>query len=110
MEGIQHINLKEFISLYSKEKSWINECIIIPGYMPPNPSEDTRSSVVVKMIRKGLGNALFLRHSKGPLQGYFWDMYGSDMHSPELALYALLNSPQPPVCIQCELRIMEGEV
>lgn len=38
----------------------------------------------------------FLRHSKGPLQGYFWDMYGDDFLKPELALWALAHASAPP--------------
>lgn len=38
----------------------------------------------------------FLRYSKGPRQGFFWDAYGDDFLSPELALLALLQAPVPP--------------
>lgn len=38
----------------------------------------------------------FLRYSKGPQQGFFWDFYPDDMQTPELALLALLQAPVPP--------------
>lgn len=38
----------------------------------------------------------FLRHSKGPRQGFFWDSYGDDFQTPELALLALIHAPVPP--------------
>lgn len=37
----------------------------------------------------------FLRYSCGPKQGFFWDIYGDDMHSVELAIIALSNAPYP---------------
>jgi hypothetical protein len=38
----------------------------------------------------------FLRYSQGPHQCHFWDVYGEDYQSPELALLALLQAPAPP--------------
>lgn len=38
---------------------------------------------------------LGLRHSAGPSQGFFWDMYGDDMQSPELALIGLSKAMHP---------------
>jgi hypothetical protein len=74
---------------------WMHECEIITDYMPPYPRPETRPTCQVRCINES-GTSLFLRYSNGPLQGYFWDMYGEDMHSPELALIALSNSPAPP--------------
>lgn len=68
---------------------WMHEAEIIPAYMPPHPSPSTRPECKVR-----LGSS-FLRYSNGPLQGYFWDIYGDNMHSPELALIALSNAPAP---------------
>lgn len=72
---------------------WRKFAEIIPKYMPPHPREDTRPRCVVR-----LGDS-FLRHSAGPRQGYFWDMYGDDMRTPEMALLALLRAPIPPRCV-----------
>jgi hypothetical protein len=74
---------------------WMHECEIIPQYMPPFPHEDTKPTCQVRYAYDD-GTAVFLRYSRGPLQGYFWDVYGEDMQSPELALIAISKSPAPP--------------
>lgn len=74
---------------------WMHECEIVPDYMPPFPREDTRPTCQVRYVYDS-GEETFLRHGGGPLQGYFWDVYGSDMHSPELALIAISMAPAPP--------------
>lgn len=70
--------------------NWRRRAVIIREYMPPCPSADTLPKCVVK-----LGGS-FLRHSAGPSQGHFWDLYGDDYHSPEMALLALIESEPPP--------------
>ena len=75
---------------------WRRYAEIIPKYMPPYPSKDTRPSCVVRWHKS------YLRYSKGPVQGYSWDMYGDDMLSPELALLALLRAPIPPCAMTRE--------
>jgi len=72
---------------------WHAECEIIPGYMPPYPSENTRPKVVV-MFPNPFEN-VFLRYSCGPAQGFFWDIYGDDMQCVELAILALSKAPVP---------------
>lgn len=72
---------------------WRAEAEIIADYMPPYPRADTRPICVVRFRDS------FLRHSKGPRQGHFWDMYGDDYLSPELALMALLEAPVPPCAL-----------
>src|ERR1700722_19365640 len=74
--------------------TWRKHAEIIPNYMPPFPREDTRPTCVVKLGKS------FLRYSHGPRQGYFWDVYGDDMHSPEWALLALLQAPVHPFAIK----------
>lgn len=37
----------------------------------------------------------YLRYSRGPLQGFFWDVYGEDMQEIELAIIALSKAPVP---------------
>lgn len=69
---------------------WRRHLEIIPDYMPPYPHKDTRPTV---QIRCG---EWFVRHSKGPWQSYFWDMYGDDFITPELALAVLPRLPEPP--------------
>jgi len=73
---------------------WMHECKIIPDYMPPYPSADTRPTCQIHYIYKD-GSDTGLRFSNGPLQGYFWDIYGDDFRSPELALVALSQAPPP---------------
>lgn len=72
---------------------WHGYCEIIPDYMPPNPQPNTKPRVVVRYHRNG--RFLFLRYSKGPAQGFFWDCYGDVMQSVELATIALSRAPYP---------------
>lgn len=76
------------------DQPWHKQCEIIPDYMPPFPRPETRPSVQVK-CNGGTDHSLFLRYSKGPKQGYFWDIYGDDMDSIELAVFALSQAPAP---------------
>lgn len=71
------------------DQHWHKGCEIIDGYMPPYPGPETWPSIVVRCAAMGA----FLRYSHGPLQCYFWDIYGDDMHSVELALLALSRAP-----------------
>lgn len=73
---------------------WMHECVIelrkakarderdrwIIGYTNPERIEDGPS---------------YLRYSKGPGTGTFWDTYGDDFHSPELALVELSKAYPP---------------
>lgn len=76
--------------------AWRKLAEIVPDYMPPYPSKDTRPTCVVRVGES------FLCHSKGPRQHYFWDTYGDDMLRPELALMALLQAPVPPWLVNRE--------
>ncbi len=69
---------------------WHKHCEIIPDYMPPHPHKDTRPTVKVKC------GEWFLRCSHGPIQGYFWDIYGDDLSCVEYAIIALSKSQAPP--------------
>lgn len=75
---------------------WRQSATIIPAYMPPYPGKDTKPKCVV-----AYGES-FLRYSHGPRQGHFWDVYGEDYLTPELALIALLEAPIPPDLIKKE--------
>jgi hypothetical protein len=74
---------------------WMHECEILPAYLPANADEGDRPECRVRYVRED-GHVYFLRYSKGPLQGYFWDLYGEDMNEPELAVVAISRSPAPP--------------
>jgi hypothetical protein len=76
---------------------WRRFAEIVPGYIPPFPSPDTQPTLVIRYGES------FLRYSKGPRQGFFWDMYGDDFYTAELALVALLQAPVPPfICKRSE--------
>jgi len=75
------------------DQEWHEKCEIVPDYMPPFPSPETKPIVVVKYPNPHKDT--FLRYSVGPLQGYFWDIYGDDMHSVEIAIVALSRAPIP---------------
>lgn len=75
------------------DQLWHHECQIITDWMPAHPRADTQPFVAVRHYADG--EHKFLRYSKGPLQGYFWDCYPEDMHSPELALIAISRAPAP---------------
>lgn len=82
--------------MFGNRDSWRAQAEIVPQYMPPYPREDTRPTCQVRIGKS------YLRYSKGPRQGYFWDSYGDDMHSPERALLALLAAPVPPWMVKRE--------
>lgn len=79
---------------------WQHQCQIIPDYMPNFPREYTKPTCVIRH-HAGENDHQFLRYSKGPLQGFFWDMYGDDFGSPEAALIALSQCPPPrgAICV-----------
>jgi len=89
---IPEFSLENLIELILNQP-WHKECEIIPNYMPPYPNKDTRPSTVV--VYKNDHSDVFLRYSKGPRQGFSWDIYGDDMHSVELAIIALSTAPLP---------------
>ena len=75
---------------------WWEMCEIIPNYMPPYPRSDTKPTCVVAIRDTYDDHYSFLRHSIGPRQGHFWDIYGDDYFNPSLALLALMSAPVPP--------------
>ena len=50
-----------------------------------------------------------LRHSRGPVQGYLWDIYGDDFQSLGIALLALSQAPEPPKS-EAELGVIKVEM
>lgn len=87
--------LAELKRLLFKDKSWVDHCEIIPAYMPPFPRGDTKPIVAIRYNGGGFEQPPFLRYSRGPLQGYFWDIYGEDFQDVALATIALSRAPQP---------------
>lgn len=76
--------------------AWRRCAEIVPGYMPPHPRADTRPICVVRCGES------FMRHSSGPAQGFFWDMYGDDFQNPSIALLALCQAPPPPFLVRMD--------
>lgn len=66
------------------------EAEIIDGYMPPFPGEHTKPTVVIRC------GEWFLRYSKGPETGSFWDAYGEDFQTVDLARRELAKAPPVP--------------
>jgi hypothetical protein len=87
------INLSKLLPLILRE-DWHEKCEIIPDYMPKYPREASRPSVQVR-YNDGSEYPPMLRYSGGPKQGFFWDIYGDDMQTIELALIALSEAPTP---------------
>lgn len=87
------VNAEKLVDLLL-DQPWHKGCEIINGYMPPYPRPETQPTVVVRCAAMGA----FLRYSHGPLQEYFWDIYGDDMHSVEIAILALSRAPAPRNC------------
>lgn len=79
---------------YLLDQPWHKKCEIIPDYMPPYPGKDTKPSVQIR-YNNGSEYPPFLRHSHGPKQGFFWDIYGADFHNVELAIIGLSQAPAP---------------
>jgi hypothetical protein len=87
------VDLRRLVELIL-DAPWHAECEIIPAYMPPFPEEDTRAKVVIRH-NNGTEHPAYLRYSRGPKQGFFWDIYGDDMQDVELAIVALSQAPYP---------------
>jgi len=79
---------------YLLDQPWHNKCEIIPDYMPKNPSKDTKPRVVIR-YNDGTEYPPYLRYSKGPQQGFLWDIYGDDFLEIELAVLAISKAPAP---------------
>lgn len=79
----------------------------------PDGSDQWRSECVIETDYQNVGGAQFrvvvrcgewfLRHSKGPRQGWGWDCYPDDLQNVELALIALSEASPPPNLIVKEL-------
>lgn len=87
------INLEKLLALLF-DQPWHKSCEIVPDYMPPNPRPDTKPTVQVRCNNDSEYPA-FLRYSNGPKQEYFWDIYGDNMHTVELAVFSLSRAPAP---------------
>lgn len=87
------VNVQKLID-YLLDQPWHQKCDFIPDYLPPFPNKDTRPIFVVR-FNDGTEHPPFLRHSRGPKQGFGWDIYGDNLQSAELAVIALSQAPAP---------------
>ncbi len=74
--------------------AWRKYAEVIPAYVPPHVEDDVPPRCVVRCA------GAFLCYSQGPAQGYYWDVGGDDMGTPERALLALCAAPPPPQLIR----------
>ena len=93
VDEIKEVNIERLLEILLTEP-WHKYCEIIPKFMPKYPSENTHTRVVVR-FNNGKEHMPYLRYSKGPLQGYSWDIYGDDFFDVELAILALSKAPTP---------------
>lgn len=100
-----------FVS-YLLNQPWHRYCEIIPDWISPEADKLERQGhhqireVKVlcpnKNVSKAsngyysIGEALYLRFSHGPRQGYSWDIVGDDFKEIEWAVIALSKAPAPP--------------
>jgi len=78
---------------------WHARVEIIPDWMPNFPRDNTKPKLVVRYGES------YLRHSAGPKQGFFWDIYPDALHSEELAIIAVSECPTPSLR---NLMLVEG--
>jgi len=79
---------------YLMDQPWHEGCEIILDYMPPYPRPETKPIVVVR-YNDGTKYPPYLRYSRGPKQGWMWDIYGDDLQNWELAVIAISQAPAP---------------
>lgn len=87
---------------------WLSLCEIVPDYMPPFPRVGDRPKIIARCLvdaeqpAPGPGIVTsrysYLRVERG-LQ-IFWDGYGTEFHSVEVALLALVRAPVPPALLK----------
>lgn len=99
----------ERLTGYLLDQKWHDRCEILTNYSPPRAAPNYTPIVVVRFTI-GDEKPVFLRHSAGPKQGFFWDSFGSDFQNPELAVLALSRAPTPPVFVRGLYKIPEGFV
>lgn len=84
--------LEDILDTETNECAWRKEVQFVEDYLPPFSGENHRPMKVVIYYPKFDS---FLRYSRGPKQGYFWDVYGDDFMTVGLALLALRETNKP---------------
>lgn len=73
-------------------QNWQHDCVI--GNLKwTHDGED--GGIKCAAAFDGDGRRVYLRHSKGPLQGWSWDIYPDDLHTTALAVLAISQAPAP---------------
>lgn len=78
----EKFNINRLINLLLTQK-WMKDCVI----------ENDDGRIVVRYPNEH--DDTFLKYSKGPQQGFFWDNCGDNMYNKELAILALSKAPIP---------------
>lgn len=87
--NISNIDANKLVALVL-DQNWHKECEIIQNHKYRDGSE---VKVLIKYPNEHQDT--FLRYSKGHKQCYFWDVYGNDFNTVELAILALSKAPIP---------------
>ena len=96
-------DLAELKRLMFKHSAWVRDCEILVS--PSSEAKNSDEPPAVFIRYKAGEEYAYLRHSKGPLQGYFWDIYGDDFQSAALATLALYSAPPPQNVDPLELSV-----
>jgi len=92
MIDIKKVDIKKMIG-FMLYQPWHRNCDIIPDYIRPNDKK--KEEIVIIRYNSGSEHPPFLRHSAGPKNDFFWDIYGDNFKSVELAIIALSKAPFP---------------
>lgn len=92
-EVLKKTSAEKLVKLLLKQP-WQQKVEFIPEYMPPYPRTLTEPKFVVR-YNDGSEYPPFLRYSHGPVQGFFWDVYGDDFQALEWAVLAVHQAPAP---------------
>ena len=96
----EQINVEALLELVMT-RPWHSSCEIIQNYQP---GEKAEPKTVIRyndgtehppFLRNMPAGGTFMSSSSRVENELFWDVYGDDFQSPERALLALLQSPQP---------------
>lgn len=101
----KHVDMQKFLDIVMTQP-WHKDCEIIPAYKPEYLQNDESypAKVAVRyndgtehppFLRKVGEGGSFMSSNSQVSNGVFWDIYGDDFESAELALIGILKAPQP---------------
>ncbi len=71
---LSELSLESFLYSIAKERPWISKVTV--------ENEDRNGcKILVVKYHDGFEHARYLRYSRGPAQGFGWDIYGDDMQT-----------------------------